>query len=89
MATAKINLEFGELHPFDESEGESKDWSHMAARGLVAYMQDKPELNAVLEAMDGAMRSEFIAAVSDIIQEAQAQDGANNAPPEADMPVEE
>lgn len=67
---AKVQIEYGNLHPLDESEGESKDWKHSAARGVVAMLQDIPEVNAAMEAMDGARRSEFVAAIADIINEA-------------------
>lgn len=91
MANAQVNIEYGSLHPMDESEGESKDWAHAAARGVAAMMQDNPELNAVLEAMDGAARSEFIAAMSDIMREAQMMD-SGDAPtdeqPAQDMTAE-
>jgi len=90
MATASVNLEYSSLHPFDESAGESQDWMHAASRGIVAHMQDIPEMNAVLEAMDEAARSEFIAAMSDIIREAQMMDGdmTNTDAPEQDTPAE-
>ena len=80
MANAQVNLEYGSLHPLDESEGEAKDSAHAAARGIAAMLQDSPEVNAVLESMDDAQRAEFIASIADIIREAESMETPEEAP---------
>ena len=71
MATPTVNIEYGNLHPFDESTGKTTDTAHSAARGMVAMMQDYPEMNAALEAMDDVARTEFVCALADIMRVAQ------------------
>jgi len=83
---AKIQLEYGQMHAFDESEGESKDWQHSAARGIVAMLQDVEAINAALEAFDPATPSAFVSDLSDIIREAAvAEDETGEEVPPADM----
>jgi hypothetical protein len=84
---AKVNLEFGNLHPLDEGAGESSDFAHSAARGIAAMLQDNPDMAALLEAMDESMRAEMIAGMADIIREAQAAEG--ESAPTPDMTAEE
>lgn len=79
MANASVNIEYGNLHPFDASAGDSTDWMHMAARGIIADMQDRPELASALDGMDDAARTEFVSAMMDIIQEAQTMDAGNTS----------
>lgn len=82
MATAKVNLEYGLLHPFDESAGESSDFAHSAARGIAALLQDNAEISAILETMEAGARAELVAGMADIIREAQA--GESEPAPEVD-----
>ena len=86
MSTATVNLEYGSLHPFDASAGESADSAHMAARGIVALLQDNPDMTALLDAMDETMRAEFVAGMADIIR--AAMDAEESAPAEDESPVE-
>jgi hypothetical protein len=74
---AQTQIEYGNLHPLDESAGESTDWAHSAARGVVASMQDVPELSAVLDTMDDTAKVDFVAALADVIRTAQAEDSAS------------
>jgi hypothetical protein len=84
---AKVNLEFGNLHPLDESAGDSSDFAHSAARGIAAMLQDNPAMAALLEAMDETMRADLVSGMADIIREAQAAEG--ESAPAPDVAAEE
>jgi hypothetical protein len=82
MASAKVNLEFGNLHPIDDPAVESSDFAHSAARGIAALLQDNAEISAILDAMEAGARAELVAGMADIIREAQA--GESEPAPEVD-----
>lgn len=81
---AKTQLEFGNLHPFDASAGDSTDWAQSAARGVMAALMDNADMAAIMDGMDDPAKADLVSSVADIIREAQAQD--SNAPA-ADNPA--
>ena len=84
----KVQLEYGNLHPLDESAGESADSAHSAARGIVALLQDDPDMAVLLEVMDEAMRAEFVAGMADIIRTAMAAEDEGPAEDESTVDAE-
>ena len=78
----KVQLEYGNLHPLDESAGESTDSAHSAARGIAAMMQDMPDMAALLETMDETMRADFVMAMADIIR-AASEPAVDESPADA------
>ena len=80
---AKVNLEYGNMHPLDVSAGEATDSAHMAARGVVAMMQDNPDIEAILAAMDEQTAADFVMGMADIVREAYMADEADPAEDES------
>jgi hypothetical protein len=88
MATATVNLEYGNLHPLDVSAGDSADSAHSAARGVVAMLQDNAEIESILAAMDEQTASDLVSGMADIIREAIAADEASPAEDESPADAE-
>lgn len=65
----KRSLQLGEKYPYD-GEGKSKDWTHLAARGILADLQDRRGIKQEFYQGDEDVRKEIIQTISDIIKEA-------------------
>lgn len=81
--SASVDLKYGNLHPFDATAGDTPtDWMHAAARGIASTLQDNPDLQPILDAMDDQAKADLVTAIADIIREAQAQDGGDAPAPD-------
>ena len=85
MSTPEIRISHGNKYPYDapdrwwDGDGENppppRDWSHTAARGVLADLQDRRGIKWGFEDIDSEVRVEIVDSLAAIIREAARQGG--------------
>lgn len=83
MNYAKHDLELGAKYPYDAPDNWKKneksepppaaDWAHVAARGILANLNDRYGIQRELRHLDEDVRNELTQSIADIIREARKQ----------------
>lgn len=79
-------LELGEKYPYD-GPGKSKNWAHLAARGILADLQDRRGIKHEFNEVDEDIRKEIIQTMASIIKKAYETDNKALNPTQTQAPI--